>query len=80
MDSVTEIKFNKHRYHEHQDMLQWCQDNFGPGCWGGFDVADRYGVARTGEERWSYDMPGFGNFAFQFLNEQDAMLFSLRWQ
>ena len=77
---MIEFMFNKHRYHEHRDMMQWCQDNFGDGCWGGLDEPERHGVARTGRERWGYTWNGFGNFGFQFCNEQDAMLFSLRWQ
>ena len=77
---MTEIKFDKHRYHEHHDMMQWCNDNLGDGCWGQLDGPERYGINRTGQERWSYEWAGYGGkFSFQFRNEQDAMLFSLRW-
>lgn len=76
---MIEVIFDRHRYHEHRDMSQWCQDNFGVGCWGQLDGPERYGINRTGQERWSYEWNGFGAFKFQFRDEQDAMLFSLRW-
>lgn len=59
-------------------MQHWCQDQFGSGCWGKLDDVERYGIPRTGNERWGYDS-AFGNFCFYFKNPEDATLFSLRW-
>ena len=85
---VTEITFNRDRYHEHRDMAQWCNDHFGDGCWGEldaprYDFTSRYNT-RTGRERWSYVWGGQDGqratgFAFQFRNKDDATLFALRW-
>ena len=61
------IDLDKTRYHEREDMIQWCRDNIGRGGY----IPHDYNV-------WEIDTI-FGNSTFRFRNQQDAVLFALRW-
>lgn len=64
---MTEIAFDKRRYHEIQDMVSWCYNQFGQGGY----LAKPY-------DRWTLEQ-AFGNSFFRFLDDKDATLFALRW-
>ena len=66
---TTEIVFGKDRYSQSKDMIDWCVEQFGEGHH--YRPSDyRY--------RWTIHQ-AFGNTHFYFLEESDAVLFSLRW-
>jgi hypothetical protein len=48
---------------EHLTMRKWCRENFGP--------SDEW----RNINRWTYKFQG----KFIFVNEEDAMMFALRW-
>lgn len=57
----------------HYDQIKWCEEKFSK-RWCVID--NRKGVWRC---FWGgRNIPGY--YKFEFKNEQDAMLFSLRWQ
>lgn len=70
-----EIRFSKDRYHEQNDMIEWCHNNIGPGCW-------TYGTPLTwkgmGDNLWVVNSI-FGSTTFAFKNAKDLVLFTLRW-
>jgi hypothetical protein len=58
---------SKRRYHELSDIQRWCRDNLGDG-----------GYLITGNSKW-YITTQFGESEFHFKQEQDLVLFALRW-
>ncbi len=66
---LIELQFDKDRYHLQRDMVQWCEQNLGPG---GYTGVDPY------TSTWSWNSM-FGSTFFYFKNERDATLFSLKW-
>ena len=66
--AVTEFTFGKDHYHRYRDMAVWCQQKIGPGGWG----------PPQGNDVWGHEVM-FGNSAFYFTNERDAVIFALHW-
>lgn len=64
------IEFGKDRYHQQNDMILWCKDNIGSGGW-------QVPMALT-DHKWKIESM-FGSSFFYFRDEQDAVLFSLKW-
>ena len=70
---LIEIHFDRRAYHLIKQMMDWCYDNIGPGGYGmPLDTSDKP------QQVWGIDV-AFGNATFYFRNEQDAMMFNLRW-
>lgn len=70
MELITKVSFGKDRFHEQEDMIQWCRKNLGTGGWNQSLV--------LGESRWRVDSM-FGNTHFWFKEERDYLLFCLKW-
>lgn len=64
---MIEIEISKRRYHEVNDMVRWCTEQFGQGGW----LAKPY-------DRWTLEQ-AFGESSFKFKDEKDATLFTLKW-
>lgn len=64
----VEVHFGKDWYHRQNDMIAWCHENLGDGGW----------LARP-DNSWAVEC-AFGNTFFKFKNEQDAVLFALKWK
>lgn len=69
---MTEIRFDKTRYHQYMDMIEWCTMQFGPG-WGSQIFSDD-----KPNRPWGYTIM-FGNTYWMFRDDKHAVLFSLRW-
>lgn len=65
---VTEFTFNNSRYHQFDEMRDWCVEHFGTGEWMIGELTKPWGCSSNF---------GFSSFCFQ--SEKDAMLFALRW-
>ncbi len=63
--------FGKDRFHEHREMYDWCESQFGEGGYYAF-------TKNPDTARWSIDSM-FGNTNFFFRDSRDATLFALRW-
>jgi hypothetical protein len=70
-----EITFNKDRYHQHLEMVRWCQDHVGPGKWTGGSPKTWQGM---GDSQWVVHST-FGNTTFAFKDARHYTLFVLRW-
>jgi hypothetical protein len=73
---MIEIELGKDRFHLNKEMESWCVENIGrnsPGNWV-FANPDNWH-----ERKWAMSSQ-FGNTTFYFRDEQDAILFSLRWK
>ena len=70
-----EVTFSRDRYHEHYDMIEWCYNNIGTGCW-------TYSTPLTwegmGANLWIVHGKR-GNTIFAFKNAKHLTLFILRW-
>jgi len=66
---MKRITFNKIRYHEQRDMIDWCVKSFGPGSVGH--------ICRDNEV-WCFNTM-FGNSNFCFKEDKDYNWFVLRW-
>jgi len=64
-----QVHFTKDRYHQVQDMVGWCTDQFGDGG---------YIHSSVKNQRWALAI-AFGNSSWLFKNSEDATLFALRW-
>ncbi len=75
MKKVYYNTFGKDCYHQHSEMIQWCEDNIGKGRW-------LSGTPRTWEGleelNWSVDSM-FGNTTFAFKDPKHLTWFMLRW-
>ncbi len=57
---------------EHQEAVNWCNEHFG----------DRWSVTDNRDGTWYVFWAGprsWNNYEWFFKNEQDALLFALRW-
>jgi hypothetical protein len=61
------LTFDNRRYHQNEDMAQWCNDNIGKGGW-----------IREYDDHWNVHCT-FGTTTYCFYKEEDATLFALRW-
>jgi hypothetical protein len=68
-NNTTIVEFGKRWYHMHSEMMQWCEDNIGPGGWGSYPV---------GNETWMIGC-NFGHTKFYFINSVDALAFKFRF-
>jgi hypothetical protein len=68
-NNTTIVEFGKRWYHMHNEMMQWCEDNIGPGGWGSYPV---------GNETWMIGC-NFGHTKFYFINSVDALAFKFRF-
>ena len=66
---MIRIEFGKDQWHQINNMVQWCRDNLGDSGW-------LYG---NPDVMWCVES-AFGNTMFTFRQEQDAILFSLKWK
>lgn len=68
---MKHLAFGKDKYHLHNEMIQWARDNIGKG-----------GFRKPSKELWG-DTWGivinFGNQDWYFIDENDAIMFALRW-
>jgi len=65
-----EVGFDNTRYHQQDEMIQWCRKHIGPGGW-------EHTIDHV-EGIWCvYSM--FGNTWFKFDEDKHAVLFKLRW-
>lgn len=65
MSYKTEI--GREKYHLHNDIMQWCNDNIGPG-----------GYRQNTNQVWDMSIV-FGTATYYFKYERDLLLFILRW-
>ena len=65
---MIEFVFDKHSHHLQNEMVQWCEENIGPGGW----LNEPYYI-------W-HVRAIFGNTFFMFEHEKDAAAFSLKWR
>jgi hypothetical protein len=61
------FEFDRGQYHEIIPMIAWCREQFGHG-----------GYVDDDGNAW-FVQQQFGYTWFRFRNEQDAVLFSLKW-
>ena len=61
------IDIGREKYHLHNDMMQWCNDNIGPG-----------GYRQDATLVWDMSMV-FGTATYYFKHEKDLTFFMLRW-
>ncbi len=64
-----QVHFGKDRYHQVEDMLGWCENQFGEGG---------YIYSANDTERWALVI-AFGKSSWLFKNPEDATMFALRW-
>jgi hypothetical protein len=69
------IIFDNTRYHEHLDMIAWCEQNIGHGGWA-FSIPKSW--ESLGSKLWAVST-GFGNTTFAFKEEKYLTIFLLRW-
>ena len=71
---MKSILFGTDRYHEQEDMKNWCVEQFGRGARAGsiLDVIEHPAI------RWTHDSR-FGYISFDFKSELDYTWFALRW-
>lgn len=70
MDVIHRVSLGKDRYHQHREIIEWCEENCGEGGYGSF--------SRDENAKWSVDGI-FGNHHFFFKDEKDFIMFTLRW-
>ena len=69
------ISFSKSRFHEYEDMKNWCVEQFGRGA-----SAQLFkDVAKHKELKWA-SVEMFGNLKFSFRDEKGCAWFLLRWE
>ena len=66
---LIRVSFDRDHYHLQNDMVSWCQENFGYGHWN----------QNIGENKWSVESM-FGHTHFYFRDGKDAVLFQLKWR
>lgn len=67
---MTELALDRKYYHLHTEMIEWARKNIGTGGW-----------RRPNTERgdtWGLII-AFGHQQWYFINEKDAMIFTLKW-
>ena len=64
-----QVHFTKDRYHQIEDMVVWCIDQFGEGG---------YIYSANNTDQWALAI-AFGNSSWLFKNSEDATMFALRW-
>lgn len=69
------ITFSKSRYHQHIEMVEWCQKNLGYGKWLTGTPTTWDGLESL---NWSVDSI-FGNTTFAFKNPKHFSMFLLKW-
>jgi len=70
MDLIR-FSFGKDRYHQHLEMIKWCEKNLGDGGYYAF-------TQRPKTTKWAIESM-FGNTHFFFKDPKDAVLFGLTW-
>jgi hypothetical protein len=71
---MTYITFEKDRYHEQNDMIEWCRLQFGPGLWSSRPYPDDW----TSTANWTIHSM-FGRTTFAFRTREAYNWFVLRW-
>ena len=66
---MNTVRFDKNKFHLHQEMMQWCRDNIGPGSWVSMYVENG---------KWAIDII-FGNTTFVFKDPEDMLMFKMIW-
>ena len=61
-----QVHFEKDRYHQVREIIEWCLENVGPGGYNSLDSI--WAVVTT-----------FGKSSWLFKNQDDATMFTLRW-
>ena len=69
------ITFEKNRYHQHIEMVEWCREHCGYGRWLAETPINWLGLE---DLNWSVDSM-FGNTTFAFRDPKHLTLFLLRW-
>lgn len=69
------VEFDKRRYHEQREMIEWCREYFGAHK---YDWMYSEPLSWEGLGTWGVSTM-FGNTFFYFKNKNDAMWFKLRW-
>jgi hypothetical protein len=64
-----QVHFEKNRYHQVEEMLGWCETQFGEGG---------YVYSANNTDRWALVI-AFGKSSWLFKNNEDATIFALRW-
>lgn len=72
-DMTTKIDFGKDRFHQQNEMIDWCRTYIGSGKWYEGEVINWQEIGD-----WSVDSM-FGNTHFLFRCDADATFFKLRW-
>ena len=65
---ITEVTFNRDKYHLIEEMNAWLRSNVGPGGW-----------APVLDAKWKIE-GAFGHHTYYFKDPRDATLFALRWK
>lgn len=64
---MTEVEFDRDKYHLINEMNAWLRENVGPGGW-----------LAPPECKWKVE-GAFGHHTYYFKDPKDAMMFTLRW-
>lgn len=65
---MTEVEFDKDKYHLIEEMNRWLRENVGDGGW--MPVLDA---------KWKIES-AYGRHTYWFKDSKDAVLFALRWK
>lgn len=74
-NSTSHITFGKDRLHQISEIQKWCQGEIGPGMWTYSSPVVWTGM---GTALWTIHV-AFGNATYSFKEEEDYLLFVLRW-
>lgn len=73
--TVYKITFGKNRYHQYQEMIEWCEKHVGFGGYKTYFAED----GLRGECKWWIDQV-FGNTTFGFSDPRDYSKFVVKWE
>lgn len=68
------ITFGRDRYHQAEDMIEWCRKYIGEGDWN-----RHYADYLHGVNLWEVDQM-FGNTTFRFADAKDYSKFIVKWE
>lgn len=72
--TLYKIRFDKNRYHQSRDMIEWCETHIGHGGWN-----SRYIDHLPVDYKWDVDTV-FGMTTFRFSDPKDFSKFLVKWE
>jgi hypothetical protein len=77
-ERVFEVDFGREYYSKHEQIIQWCRDNIGPGSWSGSRSYEDW-LKTCPDELWTvYLMFGYTHIACK--REEDCSKLILAWK